>query len=123
MGNNLFGADIAGALASALGSSLLPAKLIKLVVTPNPLPGRPDTETETEYPARGFIDTYDTREIDGTRVKQSDRKISLLGDTIDGLQVPEPGDKITIEGVTYEITSGGVNRDPDKALYECQCRQ
>ena len=123
MGNNLFGANISGAIASGLGPLLLPATLIKTVITPNPLPGRPDTETETEYSARGLIENYNTNEINGTRIKQSDRKISLAGDTIAGLQIPEPGDKIRIEGVTYEITSGGVSRDPDRALYECQCRQ
>jgi len=125
MGNKILGADIAGTIAKEMGGLLLPAALIKHdsgARVPGSLTSGP-TIVETTYSCRGFIDMYSDSEVDGTVVQQGDRKVSLLGDTISaGQVVPETGDQITIEGETFEII-GPIGRDPDAALYECQCRK
>jgi hypothetical protein len=77
--------------------------------------------TEASYAARGFVDTYDARLVDGTTIRQEDRKVSLLGASIAGGQVPAQGDKVTIEGATYRVLA--VARDPDGAVYTCQGRK
>lgn len=119
---NLFGIDIAGLLAQEIGPGVLPAILI--VVTPgtrdplNPTSGvRP---TEVSITGRGFIEDYEDREIDGTLVKDGDRKITLIANTFPNQPVPKSEDKITIEGTTYIIKR--VARDPAAATYTCQSR-
>ncbi len=117
-----FGVDIAGIIATEIGPGVLPATLIKVT------PGTRDPfnvtigmrPTETIFTGRGFIDDYQDKQIDGTLVKTGDRKITLIGDTFSA--IPEPTDKIIIEGFTHRIVNP-VKRDPAAATYECQCRR
>lgn len=122
-GNELFGVDIAGEIFSAMDGQLLPAILHKVVVSgpdPSDLTG-PPLKTETDHAAQGFVESYKDHQVDGTIILKSDRRITLIGDSIEGGQVPEPNDFITIEGVRRKIVSE-VDRDPAKATYTCQAR-
>lgn len=123
MGNRLFGVDIAGIIDKAMSQGLLPATLTKVT-----LGARTDgsltsgkAKTETNYTCRGFIDEYTDKQMDGTIIKSGDRKIVLIGDSIQGGAVPDVDDFITIEGRRFQIV-GPVKRDPAKAAYECQGR-
>ena len=124
MGNNLFGANISGIIAREIGPGVLPAQLHKKTTTTartsgNLTGGR--TSSTSTTPCRGFVDEYEERQIDETKIQRGDRRITLLGDTIAaGTVVPEQGDKITIEGRVYKVVN--VRRDPDAATYECQAR-
>lgn len=123
MGNNLFGANISGRIARALGPKLLRATLIRR------LEGTRDSTaldegtrpTTSSHSARGIVDDYDEKQVDGTLIQQGDRRVLLLGDTIAGRKVPEPNDEVTISGGTYVIVR--VATDPDKAAYVCQARR
>lgn len=121
----LFGEDIAGIIATEMGEGLLPAVLRNYspgTRTPGGLTaGTNPTLTGTASSARGFIDDYSDRDYGGDSIVQvGDRKVTLLGGTLDGL-VPATGSQIDIEGVTLVVV-GPVKRDPAGATYECQCR-
>jgi hypothetical protein len=123
---DLFGADIAGAIMEALGDGLLDATLTR--VTPGTrngsalTAGRVVGEVVTSYACKGFTDDYSNRDIDGTTIRNGDRKILLLGKSLPDAIDPQPGDLITIEGRAWRI-SGPVKRDPAGATFECQVRQ
>lgn len=123
MGNNLFGARIAEKIAKALGGRLLPVRLIKVV------PGAIDednltaeqAETEKTFSCRGFFDTYNSRRMGGTAIKEGVRVVLILGDTLPKGIKPEPDDRVVLEGETVEIV-GPVLRDPDAASYIAEVR-
>lgn len=122
MGNNLFNANISGLVNSIISPFVLDAVLIKRTPgtrTPGSITGGTNP-TETSYTAKGFVDFYDDDLIDETNVKTGDRKVTLIGDSIADLSIPENNDKVTIEGQTWTIVK--VNRDPDAATYDCQSR-
>lgn len=115
---------IAKQIAKNIGPQVKPATLIK-VTNGQRIPGQVSSGTnpvETSYAARGFVEAFTIRLFDGTLVQTDDKKISLLGGTIAGGQVPIVGDKVTIEGGTYRIT-GILERDPDGAMYVVQATQ
>jgi hypothetical protein len=83
--------------------------------------------TETSHACSLWVSSYEDGQIDGSSIRSSDRKISILGATIDGGAVPAPNDKVIAEGVTYRIVGDaeggrGVARDPVGAVYRCHCR-
>lgn len=113
---------IAKQLAKRLGKHVLPAVLIKVVNTTR-TPGAVSAglnPTETSHKARGWIESYEAKFIDGTTIRAEDRKVSLLGASIAGKKIPVQGDRVTIEGTTYRVIA--VSRDPDAAAYELQSR-
>lgn len=126
MGNKLFGVNISGIIAKAIGPGVLAATLIK--VTPGTRTtgslGSGTNPTEVSYTCRGFIDTQAQRNVDGTLAADGTKRIVLIGDTISGGTVaPALGDKITIEGATYRIPEDGkIDRDPAAATYSCKVR-
>lgn len=75
----------------------------------------------------GWVASYETHQIDGTLIKADDREIAILGDSIDGGVIPEPGNKITIDGDTYRIVGSpdgkGVLYNGEKAIYRCHGRK
>lgn len=79
--------------------------------------------TTATFTATGLVSDYKASQIDGTLIKQGDRQVTLFGASISNGAVPEPGDRITIDGETLTIVKGGVGRDPAKATYLCQCRR
>ncbi len=117
---DLFGIDIQGLIWDNMADGLLDATLH--VQTPGVrTPGDPTAgmnPTFADEAAKGFIDVYRERQIDGTIVKTGDRKVLLLGQ---GLTPPKPADDVTIEGERYHIIN--VMRDPAAATYECQSRK
>jgi hypothetical protein len=120
MGNGLFG-GLSGKIASLLGPMYLPATLIKTA------PGKRSTDalagtnpTSKRHACRAIVGSYDQSQIDGTLVTVSDRRIQLLGDTIEGRVAPEPSDCVIVEGAEYLIVA--VARDADRAVYNCQSR-
>lgn len=120
MGNNLFGANISGEILKAIGPGVLSATLTKVTPgtrTVGQLTGGTNPTTAS-YTGRGFIDVYDEKRMIATSVQEGDRFVTLIGDSFTA--IPEPNDKITIEGETLTIVS--VSRDPDAATYTCQAR-
>jgi hypothetical protein len=122
MGNRLFGIDIAGLIAKNVGKGVLPCTLT--VITKgdrkaNPTAGRETTEQSIQ--GRGFIEEFEDKDIDGTKIKMGDKWINLIADTFAGSPVPKIGNKITIEGKAHEIV-GTIERDPAAAIYKCHSR-
>ena len=74
--------------------------------------------TTASYAAKGWLDDFDNREIDGTIIIQGDRKIMLLGASIAGGQTPAPDDEVVIGGAKYRLRH--VTSDPANAVYICQ---
>ena len=118
----LFGVDIAGLINKAMGGLLLPATLHSVTQgtrTPGSLTGGPNP-TETDHTCRGFVSGYKDHQIDGTIIRQGDRKVTLLGASIKPAAVPKPNDRVTIEEAAYTVIA--VTRDPAAAIYELQAR-
>lgn len=126
MGNKLFGVDISGEIARNIGPGVLDATLTKS--TPGTRTGNltgGTNPTTTTFTGKGFIDTQRVRFQDGSLVREGAKVVVLIGDTMKdssgNLGVPEPGDRITIEGTTFTIPEGGrIDRDPAAATYTCE---
>lgn len=119
---DLFGLDIAGIVADAIGPGVLDATLTKEVAgnrTEGSLTGGMNA-VPTNYGCRGFVDDYSASQIDGTLIRENDHKVTLLGGTLPSGVIPQQGDEILIEGTTYEVIK--VKRDPAAATYTCQAR-
>ena len=79
-------------------------------------------------PCQGICSTFDNNEIGsslggGEMIKQSDRKVMLLGATMklpSGVE-PAPGDSVTIESRTYAVIALFA-RDPAAATYTLVAR-
>lgn len=124
MGVPLFGQNISGILARALGPGLPRIRLLKRQVgaIDESAPTVPAPVSYRAVPCRGFEDSSEETRRAGTEVQQSGRLILLLGDTLPRGTVPEPGDRIALAGETLEIIGEGVTSDPAKATYLCACR-
>lgn len=120
---DLFGVDIQGILKDAIGDGFPSITVVK--VTPgtrdpaNPAAGV--QPTRSPFGARGILDDYSDRQIDGTLVKTGDRKVLIVAGTLPSTVVPEPNDEIITEGKTWKIVR--TKRDPAEATYECQVRE
>ncbi len=126
MGNNLFGADIAGKLNSLLAPLLgaecaltYTARVASARDSNDPSAGT-GLSTGSPIDGVGFMTTK-TRLLPNSRVKAGDVVINIFGDSLEGGTVePVPNGVITIEGKARVINE--VGRDPDAAIYECICR-
>lgn len=122
---DLFNANIAGAINSALGPLVLSATLTRHTHgTRNPASvtaGLTVGATTTAYPCKGFIDEWSKANEPKTLVEENDRKIVLLGGSLPDAIDPQTGDTITIEGRDYIVT-GPVMRDPAGATFTCRGR-
>lgn len=117
----LFGVDIAGIINQEMGSLLLPLTVTRItdgVRTPGAIVTGP-TQATSVHAGRGIISDYETKFRANDLIKEGDREVMILGASID--IVPAPGDRVTIEGGTYDIVS--VSRDPAAATYLCQSRR
>lgn len=119
---DIFGAKIAQLINNGLGSLVFDQVLIKVSSIRDPSDPTKTIETEVSHNCKGFIDVFKDDQIDGTLILQNDRKIVILGASIEGGVTPEPGDKITAESEDFVIVPKGVKRDPAGATYECQSR-
>lgn len=120
----LFGVNISKLIADEVGPGVLPATLIRVTAgtrTTGNLSGGTNP-TDKSFNCRGFIDEQGVRNVDGTLVENGTKKVVLIGDTISGGAVaPSVGDKVKIEGTTYQIKA--VDRDPAAATYTLVVRQ
>jgi hypothetical protein len=117
---DIFRANIAGKINQAMGKLLFDVTLTRKTKAERPENLTQGVHyTEKNYTGKGFVDDYKDSEIDGTNIKQGDRKVVILGASI--TVVPTVGDTVTVEGETRTIT-GPVKRDPAGATYECQSR-
>lgn len=113
----IFGVDLAGEIASAFDGLLFAATLVKYTAgtrTAGSLASGTNPTT-TSYTCQGFRD--ETAEL-GKRKPV----VTLLGATIlsgSDRVVPEPGDRVTIQGETHAIVE--VEHDPAGATYTCTC--
>lgn len=101
-----------------LGKHVLSGTLVK--VTPGTRGGTVTAGTNpttASFACKLWISSYSDYEVDGTGIKGSDRRISIIGKSIASGKVPLPGDQVIAEGVTYRIVEDGVSRDADGAVY------
>lgn len=71
--------------------------------------------TPTIYSFRGFIETAGERRPGGLE-PTSNAVVSVLGASVTPAATPTTGDRVTIEGETYELVEL-IDRDPAAALY------
>ena len=133
---SLFGVDIAGIMAGAMGSKLLAVTLTRKVPTTRESGNLVDgfqQSTPLTYTCRGVFESGGTRNLGAnpsapisyapasTLTESGDSKILILAGTFStaGI-VPATGDTLTIEGGTYSIVS--VDVDPAVATFSCSVR-
>lgn len=122
----ILGQPLSTMVARAFKGKLLEAELVRVckgTPTPGNIAGPTNAETHT-FAAEGFAEEYDER-LSPDLVKAGARKVVLIAGSIKGegytWVVPEPGDRVTIEGVAYAI--GRVSRDPAGATYTLQAKR
>lgn len=123
---NYLGKNLSGLIKKFVGPLVNSATLIKITPgsrTAGQLTGGTNPTT-VSYPCKGFIAQKNLQHVSGTLVSDGSVVIVLLGDTINsGNTTPSVGDRIIIEGNTYQIAEDGVlDRDPSKATYSLVCR-
>jgi hypothetical protein len=127
MGNELFGIDLAGILADALGDGLLDVTITRYVYgerDPNALT-RGRSRTPVIFECKGFWEDYADDAPPGITVEVGDRKAVLLGDTIPAGGIPQKNDMITVHeeaGDSSLYVWLLQSRDPAAAVYVFQCR-
>jgi hypothetical protein len=125
MGNELFGVDIAGIVADALGDGLLDVTITRRTVgarqagnlTGGPQPGPVET-----FDCAGFWEDFTGTPPPNVELELGDRKAVLIGDTIPAGALPLVlNDEITIEELTLYFVKV-LSRDPAAAVYTLLCR-
>lgn len=128
MGNELFGVDIAGLLADAIGDGVLPVTItrdVRAARVPGDLTGgRPSQPVS--YECMGFWDDIDPRGVPpGITIEITDRKLVLIGDTVPPDGLPLRNDACTVHEEAAPITLycvQALSRDPAAAVYAYLCR-
>lgn len=127
MGNELFGVDIAGIIADALGDGLPDVTITRNTRgerDPDNLTGGRPTEPTT-VKCKGFWEDFTGTPPPGIVVELGDRKLVLIGDTIPPGGHPRRNDACTVHEDMGDVTLynvGPVSRDPAAATYAYQCR-
>lgn len=118
---SILGVSLSSEIAKGFKGKLVAATLIRVCAgerTAGNLAGGTNAETHT-FTADGFVETYNEAHVLGSLVKSSARKVVLIAGSIKGegytWVVPEQGDRVTIEEVTYAV--GPVESDPAGATY------
>ena len=123
MGNNLFGANISGKLAKALGRKrkLLPGTLRRETegarTSSSLSSGR--TKVVTTHTFRGYEAGMEALQK-GTIMPDARSAVFLLGDTVRPVTEPMVNDTILLSGSTFTVVS--VSHDPDKAGFTLQVK-
>lgn len=115
-----------GELAEQIGEALIDADIpFALTVSRTEIvggvpwdPGSGTPET-VNYPAKGYVDTFEDSYIAGGLVQQGDVKVVIVANTLS--ITPVPGDKVTVRDETLNVIN--VSADPALALFEIQARQ
>lgn len=129
MGTELFGVDIAGIVADALGDGLPEALVMKGTGPadgeprrdPNNLSGGLVRGNPIPFRGSGFWEDYTGMAPPAADIKLFDRRAVLIGDTFKGDWIPGAGDNITIDGETRFVVRLE-KLDPARAVYAFQCR-
>lgn len=121
---SIFGIDVPGVVSTTMGAARgSEGDCVLIVVTQGALDADPTkgyAKSETSYPCKGGIADYEESEIDGAKILEGDRKVTLYGGSLGGA-VPEPNHKVTVEGATYRIIK--TKRTPLGSKYVCQVRR
>lgn len=88
--------------------------------TPGAISAGTNPTTKT-FSATGLVTDFSAYERASNLVAEGARKVVLFGASIAGGAVPAPGDRVAIGGETLTIVKAGVDADPVKATYTCQC--
>lgn len=118
----LLDGGISKIVTGALSGLFLNHVLIRKTTTSDPnKPWEKAVTAETNYSCKAVALDYKAHEVDGERVKQTDKKILILAGTLS--VEPQMGDYIQLVGETrrYNLVSP-VKKDPASATYECQGR-
>jgi hypothetical protein len=124
MGSELFGVDIAGLVADAMGGQLFPVTITRNTEgerDPDDLTGGKPRVPATVTGIDGFWEDFTRDPPPGVEVQLGDRKAVLIGDTIPAGGHPKRDDAITIEGQTLFMVQL-MSRDPASAVYTYLCR-
>ena len=119
----LFGIDLPAVFSRVMGKGALPATLTLVdpgYLPPSQLTGPPQERT-SDHAARGLVNEYDEKQVDGTIIQRGDRVVTLYAGSISGRVVPRQNDRVTIDGGTYRIIA--VCSGAGRATYECQSRR
>ncbi|MCB9902408.1 MAG: hypothetical protein H6826_13780 [Planctomycetes bacterium] len=85
----------------------------------DPVTGGPDRIVEEWREVECVVSAYRAAEIDGERVKATDRRVYLLA--TDTLPEPQPGDRIEIANEAFTVSRCETTRAGATALlYDCQ---
>lgn len=91
----------------------------------DPATGSATADTVTKS-AKGYVDDYADRDIDGTKIKVGDRRVYLSVLDAAGLPIAKPGttDKLTISQLDYSIVnSKAIPGAGTASLYIVQVRR
>lgn len=122
MSNILFGLNIAKIVNDEISAAggVLTGTLIKrtlgtrtggnLTAGTNP--------TSANHSFQGFLENRSEVTRGGSLVSAGGQFVVILGASLPDGVIPEQGDRVTIEGTTFEVL-GVPERDPAAAVYEC----
>lgn len=123
MGEPFFGVDIAGLINENVSPGLPTIATIthrtQGTRTPGQLSGGTNPTTLVAQ-AKVVVGDYKAHQIDGTLIKQGDRKILVIAESMTVAFDPSTSDRIDVEGATYFVVQ--VGRDPARATFSCQVR-
>ncbi len=114
----LFGIDIAQTIADAFSGQLVEGALEKKTPgtrTSGSLTGGTNPAT-TAHTFDGFVEAKEVRR-QGEVGTESMVVVTIIGNSVNPLVIPEVNDEVTIEGLTYTLVEL-LSRDPASAVYE-----
>lgn len=104
-------------VAVAVGDGAFPITLRQSAAVTNPWDA---SGSATEYTLKGFVQDYPRSQIDGTLIRQEDRRVFVASNG----QRPLVNDRLVIAGVAYAVVNVREVAPAGVALYyECQARQ
>lgn len=126
MGQELFGVDIAGIIADAIGPGVLDVTITRAAGTgtrnPADLTGGLIKAEPASWGCKGFWEDFTGQPPPGVEIELNDRKAVLIGDTIPAAALPlKLDDAITCEGKTLFMVKV-LSRDPAAAVFTLLCR-
>lgn len=126
---NIFGVNMASILGRALGPLTFDIVLTRENQgsrdPANLAGGRVDYDggSSQSWSCKGWVDQWTLYELQNSIIQAGDRKVVILGGTLQADIEPETSDIVTIENEDLRIVSSGIKRDPAGATYTCQCRK
>ena len=129
MGNQLFGVDIAGIIAEALGDGLFPVTITREVpgvADPDNLTGGRVPAAPVSFDCIGVWEDFTGTPPPNVTLELNDRKLVLIGDSIPVDGIPRAGDACVVHenigdvGPLYAVKL--LSRDPAAAVYQFLCR-